>query len=409
MPMRIVAAEYTVSNLLKEGPLALLVLIIFAATGVLVAVRGADRKTAHWLALFLAGYALQMAFYWFSDVAVSPRPCLRRQPTGRGRERMNTYMILLLVSHFPPFASGFRRILRRLALPVIVLAASVQLWIYLSNAYPGAQLFAIAGSPSPQWFQNLVWAAISVLTLVATVEGLLRVDEEHRAQMRWVGGALILSETSWLIINISLMIDPNPTSMVPLDVAFPGCTAAGDRLRHSAASSGRYQHRLQPRSFVQLRFACARGAVHRRRVAGRADCRTRFGERTQQTEWLGKPCRWRSRWPSAFRHARFTPPWKKDSTSCFLRGAKNRSLRSGDWHSKPTVVTDKRSLLDLTYESVRDNIESRYAAVYIESAPTDGRDLRTPICRALSTSTIRRSFGSAVGTSRSKSNSATTV
>jgi hypothetical protein len=57
---------------LEEGPLALAILIIFAATGVLVVLRGANRKTAHWLALFLAAYSLQMAFYWFSDVAVSP-------------------------------------------------------------------------------------------------------------------------------------------------------------------------------------------------------------------------------------------------------------------------------------------------------------------------------------------------
>ncbi len=376
--MQIAFAEYTSIKPLEEGPLALFVLIIFAATGVLVAVRGADRKTAHWLALFLAAYALQMAFYWFSDVALTPALAFAGNLLGAAASWVNTYMILLLVTHFPPFLSGFRSVLRRMVLPIVVTAALVQLWIYLSQAYPGTQLFEIAGSPSPNWFQNLVWAIISLLTLVAAIEGLLRVDEEHRAQMRWVGGALILSQTSWLIINISSMIDPNPQSWFPWMSLFqdvPLLAIAYAILRHRLVDISIVFSRAAIFGFVSIALV---GLF----IAGEwiaAQIVERGLGANAENGWLGKAV------PLAIAlavglSARPIHAAVEKRLNVLFFSKREKSLAAlRRLALEADVVTDKRSLLDLTFESVRDNIEGRYAAIYIESGgayerarPADG-------------------------------------
>jgi hypothetical protein len=362
----IVATEYTSVKSLEEGPLALLVLIIFAATGVLVAVRGADRKTAHWLAIFLAAYALQMAFYWFSDVAVSPAGAFAGNLFGAAASWVNTYMILLFVSHFPPFVSGFRTILRRVALPIITLAALVQLWIYLINVYPGTQLFAIAGSPSPQWFQNFVWAIISLVTLVAAIEGLLRADEEHRAQVRWVAGALILSQTSWLILNIALMIDPNPHSWFPWMSFFqdvPLLAIAYAILRHRLVDITIVFSRAAVFGFVSITLV---GLF----IAGEwvaAQIVERGLGADAASGWIGKTV------PLAVAlavglSARSIHAAVEKRLNVLFFARREKSLAAlRRLALEADVVTDKHSLLDLTYESIRNNIEGGYAAIYIQS------------------------------------------
>jgi hypothetical protein len=362
----IVAAEYTSVKPLEEGPLALFVLIIFAATGVLVAVRGADRKTAHWLAIFLVAYALQMAFYWFSDVAVSPALAFAGNLLGASASWVNTYMILLLVAHFPPFVSGFRTILRRIALPIIVLAALVQLWIYLVNVYPGTQLFAIAGSPSAQWFQNLVWAIISLVTLVAAIEGLLRADEEHRAQMRWVGGALILSQTSWLIINVFLMIDPNPQSWFPWMSFFqdmPLLAIAYAILRHRLVDISIVFSRAAVFGFVSITLV---GLF----IAGEwvaAQIVQRGLGADAASGWIARTV------PLAIAlavglSARSIHAAVEKRLNVFFFARREKSLSAlRRLALEADVVTDKHSLLDLVYESIRSNIEGCYAAIYMQS------------------------------------------
>jgi len=362
----IVAAEYTSAKPLEEGPLALAVLIVFAGTGVLVALRGADRKTAHWLAIFLSAYALQMAFYWFADVAVSPALAFTGNVLGAASSWVNTYMILLLIAHFPPFTSPFRAFLRKIALPVVVAAALVQLWIYLSVVYPGTQLFAIAGSPGPQWFQNLLWAIISLATLVAAIEGLLRADEEHRAQMRWVGGALVLSQTSWLLMNVALMIDPNPQlwfSWMSLFQDVPLLAIAYAILRHRLVDITIVFSRAAVFGFVSIALV---GLF----IAGEwiaAQIVERGLGAAAESGWLGKAVPLFIALGVGLSARSIHSAVEKRLNILFFSRREKSLAALRRLALEVDVVTDKRSLLDLTYESVRDNIEGRYAAIYITS------------------------------------------
>jgi hypothetical protein len=363
--MRVVMAEYTSIKPLEEGPLALLVLLIFAGTGVLVALRGAGRNVTNWLALFLAGYALQMAFYWFSDVTVSTGLSFAGNLLGTAFSLMNTYMLLLFVAYFPPFSSAFRSVFRRLALPLIVAAAIVQLWIYLADVYPATQLFEIAGSGSPSWFQQLVWMVISAFMLVAAVEGMLRADAEHRAQMRWVAGALVLSESSWMVLNVSLMTNPNPQpwfAWLSLFTDVPLLAIAYAILRHRLVDLSIVFSRAAAFGFVSVTLVAlfiagewiAAQIVERGLGAGAA------------SGWLGKAV------PLAIAlavglSARSIHGAVENRLNAIFFGKRGKSLAAlRRLALEADVVTDKRSLLDLTYESVRANIEGTYAAIYLE-------------------------------------------
>ncbi|HET9393320.1 MAG TPA: GAF domain-containing protein [Candidatus Rubrimentiphilum sp.] len=362
--MSIVAAEYTSIKPIEEGPLALAILIIFAATGVLVILRGADRKTAHWLAFFLAGYAMQMAFFWFSDVAPSPGLSFAGSLLGNAVSWANAYLILLLVAHFPPFNSRFRTVLRKIMLPAVSVAALVQMWIYLVDVYPRTQLFEIAGSSSPAWFQQLVWAFISFLTVAAAIEGMLRVDEEHRAQMRWVGGAVILSESSWLIMNFSLLINPNPQSWFPVMSLFqdvPLLAIAYAILRHRLVDISIVFSRAAVFGFVSITLVALF-------IAGEwvaAQILERGLGADAANGWLGKIV------PLAIAlavglSARSIHGAVEKRLNVFFFARRERSLAAlRRLALEADVVTNKQSLLDLTYESVRDNIEGRYAAIYL--------------------------------------------
>ncbi len=366
--MRIVAAEYASVKPLEEGPLALFILIIFACTGVLVAWRGGARQVAAWLAIFLVGYALQMAFYWFSDVAVSTGLSFAGNLLGAASSWMNTYMLLLFVAYFPPFTSAFRSIFRRIALPLVVAAALVQLWIYLADTYPPTQLFEIAGSASPNWFQNLVWIVISVLTLVAAIEGLQRADAEHRAQMRWVAGALVLSQSSWVIANLSLMIDPNPKpwfAWISLFEDVPLLAIAYAILRHRLVDLSIVFSRAAAFGFVSIALV---GLF----IAGEwiaAQIVERGLGAAAASGWLGKAVPLFIALGVGLSARSIHGAVEKRLNVLFFSRREKSLAALRRLALEADVVTDKRSLLDLTYESVRDNIEGRYAAIYIA---TDG-------------------------------------
>jgi hypothetical protein len=366
MQMRIVAAEYSSVKPLEEGPLALFILIVFACTGVLVALRGGVRKVAHWLALFLVGYALQMAFYWFSDVAVSTGLSFAGNLLAAASSWMNTYMLLLFVAYFPPFSSAFRGIFRRIALPLIVAAALVQLWIYLAEVYPTTQLFAIAGSASPNWFQNLVWIVISVLTFVAALEGVQRADAEHRAQMRWVAGALVLSQTSWVIGNVSLMIDPNPQpwfAWISLFEDVPLLAIAYAILRHRLVDLSIVFSRAAAFGFVSIALV---GLF----IAGEwiaAQILERGLGADAASGWIGKTVPLTVALAVGLSARSIHAVVEKKLNVLFFARREKSLAALRRLALEADVVTDKRSLLDLTYESVRSNIEGRYAAIYIQS------------------------------------------
>lgn len=361
----IVTTEYTTTKPLEQGPLALIVLILFAATGVLVALRGADRKVAHWLALFFAAYAMQMAFYWFANVAGSPALSFSGNILGAIASWVNTYMLLLIVCHFPPFTSQFRTVLRRIALPLIIVAAAVQLWIDAAYTVPAAQLIQIAGSAAPIWLQSLVWICISLVLLAGAFEGMLRAGEEHRAQMRWVGGALILSQLGWIPLNVSLMIDPNPQPWFPWMSLFqdvPLLAIAYAVLRHRLVDLTIVFSRAAIFGFVSVTLVALF-------IAGEwvaAQIVERGLGADVANGWVGKAV------PLAIAlavglSARPIHAAVERKLNALFFGKREKAMAAlRRLALEADVVTDTRSLLQLTYDSVRENIEGTYAAIYLE-------------------------------------------
>jgi len=58
---------------------------------------------------------------------------------------------------------------------------------------PGGTITTVAGVRLPQFLHVALLAIVSLFVMAAAIDGLLRVDDDHRTQMRWVGTALILS------------------------------------------------------------------------------------------------------------------------------------------------------------------------------------------------------------------------
>lgn len=375
---RIVTTEYTAIKPLEEGPLALAVLLFFAATGVLVALRGADQKIAHWLALFMTGYALQMASTWFSDVANTPALAFTGNLLAGVISWVNIYLLLLIVCYFPAFSSPFRAVLRRAALPLTALVAAVQLWIYFLDAVPRAQLLQIAGSPMPIWLQNFFWAFLGLAIVAAAIEGLLRAGDEHRAQMRWVAGAVVLSEGSWLVLNVSYLIDPNPQAWFPWVSVFtdvPLLAIAYAVLRHRLVDITIVFSRAAIFGFVSITLVALF-------MAGEwvaAQILERGLGADVANGWVGRTV------PLAIAlavglSARSIHGAVEEKLNAFFFGRREKSIAAlRRLALEADVVTDTRSLLDLTYESVRENIEGSYAAIYIEEDGSyrraRGRDL----------------------------------
>ncbi|HEX5273869.1 MAG TPA: hypothetical protein VFW34_01175 [Candidatus Rubrimentiphilum sp.] len=360
----IVTTEYTATKPLEQGPLALIVLMLFAATGVLVALRGAG-KIAHWLALFFVAYAMQMAFYWYANVASSPALSFSGNVLGSAASWVNTYMLLLIVCNFPPFTSPFRTVLRRMAFPLIAVAAAVQLWIYAAFIVPAAQLTQIAGSAAPLWLQSLVWIFISIVLLGGAFEGMLRAGEDHRAQMRWVGGALILSQLGWLPLNVSLMIDPNPQPWFPWMSLFqdvPLLAIAYAVLRHRLVDLTIVFSRAAIFGFVSITLVALF-------IAGEwvaAQIVERGLGADVARGWVGKAV------PLAIAlgvglSARSIHAAVEGKLNAFFFGKREKAMAAlRRLALEADVVTDTRSLLDLVYGTVRENIEGTYAGIYLE-------------------------------------------
>jgi hypothetical protein len=183
------------------GPLELLLLFIFAATGTLVALRGAARTEVRALALLFIAWAWADALSWFFNVA--PTPALAfigavggsQGPAALGIVQVVVaYCLLTFVGHFPPVRSRLRSAIARGALPIAVLMVLLSLWGGAAIWHANWQIFQIAGAPSSVWIHHLFsLVLVPLLVLVAAIDGLMHVDEEHRIQMRWVGIALIIA------------------------------------------------------------------------------------------------------------------------------------------------------------------------------------------------------------------------
>jgi len=362
--VKLVAAEYKSLKPLEEGPLTLFMLVIFSLTGVLVAIRGARRREVVLLALFFSGYGLSMALLWFGDVAASPLLAFAATVLNQVISLCVYYFLLIFIAYFPPVVSRLRAGITRIALPLIVIAGLTNAWTDLTSFVARGQLFQIAGSPAPAWFTNLIWALVSLILLAGAIEGLIRVDEEHRAQARWVGGAVMLSQAAWLVTNFSLLANPNPqpwSAWMSLFQDFPLLAIAYAILRHRLVDVTIVFSRAAVFGFVSITLVALF-------VAGEwvaAQILERGLGAAAANGWLGKAV------PLGVAllvglSARSIHAVVDHQLNAIFFGRRAQALAAvRRLAMEADVVTDTTSLLTLTFESVRDNIEGRYAAIYI--------------------------------------------
>ena len=365
--VELVAAEYKSLKPLEEGPLTLSLLTIFALTGVLVAIRGARRRDVGLLALFFSGYGLSMALLWFGDVAPSPLLAFAGTVLNQVTSLCVYYFLLLFIACFPPVVSRLRVAITRVALPLILVAGLASAWTDLTSFVAHDQLFQIAGSVAPAWFGNLIWAIVSLILLAGAIEGLIRVDEEHRAQARWVGGAVMLSQAAWLITNFTLLANPNPqpwSAWMSLFQDVPLLAIAYAILRHRLVDVTIVFSRAAVFGFVSLTLVALF-------VAGEwvaAQILERGLGAAAANGWLGKAV------PLGVAllvglSARSVHAVVDRQLNALFFGKRAQALSAiRRLALEADVVTDTESLLTLTFESVRENIEGRYAAIYIAAS-----------------------------------------
>ncbi len=190
----------------ETGPFELLLLLVFAATGSLVALRGAARPEVRALAVLFVAWAWSIALTWLFDVAPTPQLAFvgavgaggslaNATPATAGVvEAFVAYSLLTFVGHFPPTQSRVRTAIASSAVPIAVLVLIVALWSDISVFHGSLQLFEIRGIASYSWIGAvLAVGLVPLLVLIGAIDGLVHVDENHRMQMRWVGTAMIIS------------------------------------------------------------------------------------------------------------------------------------------------------------------------------------------------------------------------
>jgi len=183
---------------LEQEGLQFGLLILFVATGILVAVRGASRVDVRSLSVLVIAWAWDHALQGLGNVAPTPALAFIGADTGFGggaplARGVVNYALLVFAGNFPPVRSSVRAAVSRSAVPITILWLVVCGWIDARELGQYWIMPHVFGMAVPQFAHIALMLAVSLLVIAAAVDGLLHADEEHRTQMRWVGSALILS------------------------------------------------------------------------------------------------------------------------------------------------------------------------------------------------------------------------
>lgn len=357
---------------IEFGPLELLLLLVFAATGTLVALRGAPRREVRALALFFIAWAWRDAFSWFFNVAPTPALAFigamgapaQGQSQGIGQAFV-AYYLLRFVGHFPPVRSRVRSTIAASALPVAVVMAIVGLWSLASSWHADWQVFQIAATASYTWIDSLLTLALfPLLVLIAAIDGLMHVDGEHRLQMRWVGSALIVSTIPAFFQAAYALTGPFPP---PLSTWFgifgdvPLLLIAYAILRHRIIDVSIVVSRAAIFGVVSLAVVILVAALEWTlgqvldRGVGAEAANGAAGQALRLAVAVGVGL-------SAVPILRLVERW----LNAVFFGKREQALAElRRFALEADVVTNSASLLSLACDSLRDNVECRYAAVYV--------------------------------------------
>ena len=198
---------------LDQTALGLFMLLVAVAAALLVGLRAPEQSQARILSVFLISSALGTALAWLGNVTTSaPMWVFVQCVTNVVAYAPNNYCFVLLGCAFPYVRSGRRLALARSALPLSILFIIFVLWydsqFFTSRPFLGTVL--VSGFTLPDFLSTLIGNIIIPLVAIAgCIIGLVRVDVEHRAQMRWVATAMITASAAWITPTAVAMVAPN--------------------------------------------------------------------------------------------------------------------------------------------------------------------------------------------------------
>ncbi|HTX03671.1 MAG TPA: GAF domain-containing protein [Candidatus Acidoferrales bacterium] len=200
-------------NPLDRSWLGLAVVLIGVGTSLLVGLRCAERSDGRLLSLFLGAVAQATAGLWFLAVCDSPLSAYIWRCYGiLVVTTFLNYGLVMLGTSFPPVTSRLRAALRHTALPLALIAAGLFMALDFETYFDPAALFAslsINHLPVILFITQIVADVfIPAVTILGCLIGLARVDAEHRAQMNWVAAALVMTQGAWLVQTMALLIAP---------------------------------------------------------------------------------------------------------------------------------------------------------------------------------------------------------
>ncbi len=371
------AAEKAKNKPVELGLLDLLFIFVFAATGVLVAVRGASRIEVRALASLFVAVAWASALRWLFFVAPSPAlafvgaigsgasPGNGATLAGGVAQAALAYFLLVFVGHFPPGPSRLRSAVARIALPIAALLVLFSLWNAAQIWRADWTVFQIAGIGGSAWLSRLLNSVVvPVLVIVASIDGLMHVDENHRVQMRWIGIALIVAAIAPLYGAGYAMTGPTAAPLVAWFGIF-------GELPMLAIAYAILRHRIADVSFVFSRAATfaimsavvlvlvvalewIAGQVLERGIGVEA-ANGVVGQALRLAVAVGVGL-------SAVPILKLVERWLN---SVFFGKRAQALTELRRFALEADVVTNSGSLLTLACDSLRDNTEARYAAIYM--------------------------------------------
>lgn len=202
------AAPYERVRPLEEGTLAIIAIVVFLATSLLLAIRGRNGRAAQALALFFASQGATIALNWLGDVAPTARIAFAAAILGALFTSLSLYLLLRFVAASLPIPAWLKTTMVHSALPLSALALLCLQWSTAKDVYGALTLGRLGHVPLANAAAAICGILGALLILVATIPG-GPANSTNRSRTRWVRYALIVSTVASLVLPVNALINGN--------------------------------------------------------------------------------------------------------------------------------------------------------------------------------------------------------
>lgn len=201
----------TAFNPLDRGAAGFAIITMSLLTGVYIGVKAANRRAARILSLFLIAGAAGVVAGWHTLTAATNSAAFIWSAVANylAFAYLN-YGLIVLGTEFPAVPSRLRAALRATALPCSLLYMLFTLWNDSRTFTPLVPFVStVNGVPLPYFLLSFdANILVTGICVAGCLVGLMKADAEHRAQMQWMGTVLIVTSMAWMIPTAWWMIAP---------------------------------------------------------------------------------------------------------------------------------------------------------------------------------------------------------